>query len=75
MSKKGQRNTPWSSEDTTKLKAMIDQGVTQDQMAIELRRSRSAVSTKIPALRRTEGKGDVRRRKQRRNNGASFFLS
>ncbi len=75
MSKKGNRPVPWSPEDTAKLKLMIDQRVSHDEMAVELVRTKGAVRAKNSQLLRGDAKADGSQRQRRRNNGAQFFLS
>ncbi len=75
MSTKGNRPVPWSPDDIAKLNSMTDDGIGRDEIAAELGRTKAAIDAKLSLLHRDSTGSAPRRRQQRRNNGAQFFLS
>ena len=71
----GRHREPWLPTEVAQLEAMIAQEIDPEEIALRLGRTGKAVQTKIWALRLRSGDRGVAKRKQRRANGASFFLS
>jgi hypothetical protein len=75
MSAAGKHGTRWSAAEVGQLEAMVIQQIDLTEIAFRLRRTEKAVQAKLWGLRLRRPDGRGLKRKQRREKGASFFLS
>jgi hypothetical protein len=73
----GGRGRGWSADEVARLKSMVAEGLSREQIAVVLGRTPGAVGTRLYLLgQREPGRGDqTRKARKRRSGGASFFLS
>ena len=77
MSAGGTLRARWSAEDVAKLEDMLARQIDMKEIASQLGRTEHALESKIERLRTAKVKPSdgVGKRRHRRLNGASFFLS
>ena len=75
MSVEGKLAVPWTAEDVAQLEALVIQAIDLKEIALRLGRTQGAVQSKLNRLRGGARIGQGAKRKQRRDAGASFFLS
>lgn len=70
----GKHGTPWSSAEIEQLESMLSKETDLKHIALQLGRTEKAIETKAGAIKRQRNPSRGKRH-QRRNSGASFFLS